>query len=137
MWESIISMYKSKLMTFMYQVYKSELRDNIIRLFSSSNCCYDLRNSIKFEVPRFNPECQLSVKISAICQLSVKWLLMINYEIYLYIFVSKFNFIEIWKYNKIHWHWPGYIIYYKLDKYEEIRRYISIYILYAYHYLAV
>ena len=56
MWESIISMYKSKLMTFMYQVYKSELRDNIIRLFSSSNCCYDLRNSIKFEVPRFNLE---------------------------------------------------------------------------------
>ena len=52
----IISMYKRKLMTFMYQVYKSELRDNIIRLFSSSNCCYDLRNSIKFEVPRFNLE---------------------------------------------------------------------------------
>ena len=24
---------------------------------------------------------------------------------------------------------PGYIIYYKLDKYKEIRRYISIYIL--------
>ena len=40
----------------MCQVYKSELPDNIIRLFSGSNCCYDLRNSIKFEVPRFNLE---------------------------------------------------------------------------------
>ena len=38
-WESINSMYKRKLLTFMYQVYKSELPDNIIRLFSSSNCC--------------------------------------------------------------------------------------------------
>ena len=38
-------------------VYKFELPDNIIRLFSSSNCCYDLRNSIiKFEVPRNNLE---------------------------------------------------------------------------------
>ena len=55
-WESIDSMHKRKLLTFMYQVYKSELPDNIIRLFSSSNCCYDLRNSIKFEVPRFNLE---------------------------------------------------------------------------------
>ena len=58
---------------------------------------------------------------------------------------TTFNFqlliIEIWKYitNKIHWDWPavseairsrpGYIIYYKLEKYKEIRRYISIYIL--------
>ena len=25
--------------------------------------------------------------------------------------------------------WPGYIIYYKLDKHKEIRRYISVYIL--------
>ena len=49
-------MYKRKLLTFMYQVYKFELPDNITRLFSSSNCCYDLRNSIKFEVPRFNLE---------------------------------------------------------------------------------
>ena len=55
-WESINSMYKRKLLTFMYQVYKSELPDSIIRLFGSSNCCYDLRNSIKFEVPRFNLE---------------------------------------------------------------------------------
>ena len=55
-WQSINSMYKRKLLTFMYQVYKSELPDNIIRLFSSSNCCYDLLNSIKFEVPRFNLE---------------------------------------------------------------------------------
>ena len=55
-WESINSMYKRKLLTFMYQVYKSELPDNIIRLFSSSNCCYDLRNSIKFEVRHFNLE---------------------------------------------------------------------------------
>ena len=55
-WQSINSMYKRKLLTFMYQVYKSELPDNIIRLFSGSNCCYDLRNSIKFEVPRFNLE---------------------------------------------------------------------------------
>ena len=38
----------------MYQVYQSEIPDNIIRLFSSSNYCYDLRNSIKFEVARFN-----------------------------------------------------------------------------------
>ena len=36
-------------------------------------------------------KCQLSVKISAICQLSVKWLLMINYETYLYIFDAKFG----------------------------------------------
>ena len=49
-------MYKRKLLTFMYQVYKSELPDNIIRLFSSSNCCYDLRNSINFQVRRFNLE---------------------------------------------------------------------------------
>ena len=55
-WESINSMYKRKLLTFMYQVYKSELPDNIIRLFSSSRCCYDLRHSVKFEVPRFNRE---------------------------------------------------------------------------------
>ena len=55
-WESINSMYKRKLLTFVYQVYKSELPDNIIRLFSSSNCCCDLRNSIKFEVPLFNLE---------------------------------------------------------------------------------
>ena len=55
-WQSINSMYKRKLLIFMYQVYKSELPDNIIRLFSSSNCCYDLLNSIKFEVPRFNLE---------------------------------------------------------------------------------
>ena len=48
-------MYKRKLLTFMYQVYKSELPDNIIRLFSSSSC-YNLRNNIKFEVPRFNLE---------------------------------------------------------------------------------
>ena len=40
----------------MYQVYKSEIPDNIIRLFSNSNCCYDLRNSIKFEVLRINLE---------------------------------------------------------------------------------
>ena len=53
---------------------------------------------------------------------------------------------EDWKYKnnkkkkkETHWDWPtvseaiwgrpGYIIYYKLDKYKEIRRYISIYIL--------
>ena len=35
--------------------------------------------------------CQLSAKISAICQLSVKWLLMINYETYLYVFDAKFG----------------------------------------------
>ena len=33
----------------------------------------------------------LSLKISAICQLSVKWLLMINFETYLYIFDAKFG----------------------------------------------
>ena len=55
-WESINSMYKRKLLTSLYQGYKSELPDNIIRLFSSSNCCYNLRNSIKFEVLRFNLE---------------------------------------------------------------------------------
>ena len=55
-WESINSMYKRKLLTFMYQVYKCELPDNVIRLFSSSNCCYDLRNSIMFAVSRFNLE---------------------------------------------------------------------------------
>ena len=42
-WESINSMYKRKLLTFVYQVFKSELSDNIIRLFGSSNCCYDPR----------------------------------------------------------------------------------------------
>ena len=42
-WESINSMYKRKLLTFVYHDYKSELPDNIIRLFSSSNCCYDPR----------------------------------------------------------------------------------------------
>ena len=49
-WESINSTYNRKLLTFMYQVYKSELPDNIIRLFSSSSCCYDLevgRNSLR------------------------------------------------------------------------------------------
>ena len=55
-WESINSMYKRKLPTFLYQGYKSGLPDNIIRLFISSNCCYDLRNSIMFEVSRFNLE---------------------------------------------------------------------------------
>ena len=39
-----------------HQVYKSELPDNIIRFVSSRKCCYDLRNSIKFEVPCFNLE---------------------------------------------------------------------------------
>ena len=53
---TINSMYKGKLLTFMYQVYKSELPGNMIRLFKSSNCCYDLRNSIKFQVPQFNLE---------------------------------------------------------------------------------
>ena len=42
-WESINSMYKRKLFTFVYQDYKSESPDNIIRLVSSSNCCYDPR----------------------------------------------------------------------------------------------
>ena len=55
-WEAINSMYKGKLLTFMYQVYKSELPGNIIRLFKSSNCCYDLRNSIKYQVPQFHQE---------------------------------------------------------------------------------
>ena len=40
----------------MYQVYKSELPGNIIRLFKTSNYCYDVRNSIKFQVPQFNLE---------------------------------------------------------------------------------
>ena len=31
--------------------------------------------------------CQLSVKFLAFCQLPVKWILMINYEAYLYIFL--------------------------------------------------
>jgi len=55
-WEAINSMYKRKLLTFRYQVYKSELPGNIIRLFKNSNCSYDLRNSIKFQVPKFNLE---------------------------------------------------------------------------------
>ena len=49
-------MYKRNILTFMYQVYKSEIPDNIIRLFSSSKCCYDQRNSIMLEVPCFNLE---------------------------------------------------------------------------------
>ena len=36
-------------------------------------------------------KCQLSVKIFTIRQLSVKWLLMINYETYLCIFDAKFS----------------------------------------------
>ena len=57
--------------------------------------------------------------------------------------VFELNLYLIFKFGnvtkKIHWDWPtvsevirgrpGYIIYYKLDKYKEIRRYISIYIL--------
>ena len=35
--------------------------------------------------------CQLSVKFYAFCQLSVEWLLMTNYETYLYIFYAKFG----------------------------------------------
>ena len=38
--------------------------------------------------------CQLSVKILTICQLSVKWLLMINYETYLNIFDAKLRYIQ-------------------------------------------
>ena len=36
-----------KLLTFMYQVYKSELPDNIIRLFSSTNCQGSLWNPMR------------------------------------------------------------------------------------------
>ena len=36
-------------------------------------------------------KCQLAVKISPFCQLSVKWLLIINVETYLYIFDAKFG----------------------------------------------
>ena len=54
------------------------------------------------------------------------------------LFIYLFKFGNITK-KEIHWDWPavseairgrpGYIIYYKLDKYKEIRRYIRIYIL--------
>ena len=44
-------------------------------------------------------KCQLSLKISAICQLSVKWLLMINSETYLYIFDAKFGLKGTYKVN--------------------------------------
>ena len=37
-------------------------------------------------------KCQLSVKYKAFCQLSVKWLLIINYEAYMYVFDAKFSF---------------------------------------------
>ena len=50
---------------------------------------------------------------------------------------SAYSNLEIQQ--NVHWDWPavseairgrpGYMIYYKLDKYKEIRRYISIYIL--------
>ena len=50
---------------------------------------------------------------------------------------SAYSNLEIQQ--NVHWHWPavseairgrpGYMIYYKLDKYKEIRLYISIYIL--------
>ena len=36
-------------------------------------------------------KCQLSVKFWAFFQLSVKWLLMINYETYLHIFNATFG----------------------------------------------
>ena len=42
---------------------------------------------------------QLSVKFKAFCQLSVKWLLMINYETYLYIFETKFSFKDTYNVN--------------------------------------
>ena len=61
-----------------------------------------------------------------------------NYNLYFQLQLQVFLNFEIQQ--KIHWDWPavseairgrpGYIIYYKLDKYKEIRRYISIYILY-------
>ena len=69
------------------------------------------------------------------------WLQVSLLALKLYNYNFQLLSIEIWKYitNKIHWDWPavseairsrpGYIIYYKLDKYKEIRRYISIYIL--------
>ena len=44
-------------------------------------------------------KCQLSVKISVICQLSGKWLLMINYESYLYIYDAKFGLKSTYNVN--------------------------------------
>ena len=42
-------------------------------------------------------KCQFSVKFKAFFELSVKWLLMINYETYLYIFDAKFSFKDTYK----------------------------------------
>ena len=64
-------MYKRKLLTFMYQIYKSELPDNKIRLFSSSNCCYDLPNSFKFEVPRFTFLDNVSRELESVQRLAI------------------------------------------------------------------
>ena len=45
--------------------------------------------------------CQFSVNFKGFCELSVEWLLMINYETYLYIFDAKFSFKDTYNVIKI------------------------------------
>ena len=53
--DSINVMYKRKLLLFMYKVHNSELPKDTIKLFDIISCHgYNLRNSIKYNVPRFN-----------------------------------------------------------------------------------
>ena len=44
---------------------------------------------------------QFSVKFKGFCELSVKWLLMINYETYLCFFDAKFSFKDTYNVIKI------------------------------------
>ena len=45
--------------------------------------------------------CRFSVKFKGFFELSVKWLLMINYETYLYFFDAKFSFKDTYNAIKI------------------------------------
>ena len=71
--------------------------------------------------------------LRVMCKRTVFYRVSFNFNFQLQLYLN----LEIEQ--KIHWDWPavskairsrpGYIIYYKLDKYKEIRRYMSIYIL--------
>ena len=55
-WEPVNSIYKRKLLTLMYKIHRSEVPDNIVSLFNINIGRYNLRNNIKFSLPRFNLE---------------------------------------------------------------------------------
>ena len=73
-------------------------------------------------------------KDECFCHLLVCYIVI---DVFLRIFNFKTSTLNLEIKQKIHWDWPavseairgrpGYIIYYKLDKYKEIRLYISIY----------